>query len=869
MHQSPDHPAERPLGSAAKTVLVLSASAVILLCYVSYVVAMLLLALLLACEAVLLVAGARFGLAGFMGSIMRRHAPLLGILFRSFWLNQGTDYRLTIQRAEAPKLFALLENLSARLKIAPPHEVSIEMNSGAWVRLPGYRRGAGRTILGIGYDLLAGLSVSEVEAVMAHEMTHAKLVRRGLKHWLNAGLARTVRVASGLAEVVDAYRRAKVDFTVATALLHGAGALAGLAAGLVAKYSRQDEFEADRGAAELCGANPLRTSLQRLEAMQEKLARLPWPERVAQLQLDESFSRWLVRELALQPPDPAHEAPPEARDPFSTHPSLRDRIAALPAVTATARDDTPAIGLLAEPDRIADQLIAEIQRVLADQEQKDTRSLAKWLDKTQKSSGTDIRWQQLPGFVLVPAGVLVGIAGLLDRVSWPTETLALAMIAGGVWAWRLGRYRDRARLPVPAFAALKRAWQADAAKDLADREKQLEEDLKGQIAAERKQHRQITLLLTDGYAALAQCDYLRAHVAMRLVLARHHKSVEAALGMAVAAAGLHLHDQMGAMLQFLQKQTGFATPATCWGAAWALTLAGDWSSAEALLWRKHAQEPENPTFLALLAMAQLRRNKLQSAALNAGKAVALAPAETEPAKLLAEILLDAGRLRDAAKLLEPLESAAQTDPELAFLMVRLRLLQRAFDAARTWSAALRAATTSAQWLVRLVEAFATARSDEDATRSFNDALAAGFYPEAHLALARLASARRDKATARTHLAASLDLEKTVGEKGAGPLPLFNVILGAVVMLEEPRAGCRAWIATFPNGPAPATPAPLAKRSLLVHAPDQAAAEGYADVILSALQPARPPARASTLFWQPAPKDQQPVRPVRPGVVCVL
>jgi Zn-dependent protease with chaperone function len=259
MKKQPDFPTEQPRSGAAKIALLLSASAVILLCYFAYAVAMLLLAVLLAGEFALLVAGARFGLAGFMAKVMRRHAPLLGIFFRSFWLGKGTDYGITIRAADAPGLFALLEDLSSRLKIAPPHEVFVEMNSGAWVRLRGFRRGAGRTVLGIGYDLLAGLSTAEVEAVMAHEMAHAKLVRRGLKHTLNGGLARTVRVAGGLSELVEAYRRSKQEFFLATQWLRAAGGLAALAARLVAKYSRQDEFEADRGAAELCGAAPLRS----------------------------------------------------------------------------------------------------------------------------------------------------------------------------------------------------------------------------------------------------------------------------------------------------------------------------------------------------------------------------------------------------------------------------------------------------------------------------------------------------------------------------------------------------------------------------------------------------------------------------------
>lgn len=869
MSTPPPLSAERPLSGAAKATLVVSASSVILLCYASYLAAMLLLLLLLACETILAIAGARFGMAGFVINMMKRQTPLLGILYRSFWLGQGTDYRIAIQSKDAPKLFALLGDLSARLQIAPPDEVSIEMNSGAWVRLPGLRRGAGKTILGIGYDLLAGLSISEVEAVMAHEMTHAKLVQRGLKQWLNAGLARTVRVASGLSQMVDAGRQAKQASTLATLFLHCAGPLASLAARLVAKYSRQDEFEADRGAAELCGAEPLRTSLQRLEAMEEKLARLPWPERVAQLQLDESFSQWLIRELSTPTSSREHAIRTTVHDPFSTHPSLHDRIAALPASTSARRDEESGIQLLAAPDQIADRLMTEIQRVVAEQEQKDTQTISKWARKTQRSTSIQIRWQQLPSIPLMFLGIIFGVVTFADGFNPISALTALVLGAAAVWSWRLGRYKDNRTLPVPSFSDLKRAWQAEAPPNLAEREKQLESELTKTIAAETKKRRQIAVLLDHGYAALGRCDYLSAHVATRLALDRDGKSIEAALGMAIAAAGLQFYDQTGAMLGFVRDKVGFHTPATLWGAAWALTLLGDWEHAEAMLWRKHEQDPANTTFLALLALAQLRRNKLQSAAANTTRALAIDGNQTAVVTLLVETLLDAGRLRDAARHLEQLEPLARGDTELALLQVRLNLLRRRFDLARQWAATLRANDASPKWLIRLGTLFQNARLDDDAGSFLHEALQVGHYPESHLELARLATSRRDTAVARSHLLAALNVEKKLGEKATGPLPLFHHTLAALIQQEEPRSDCRAWIATFPSGEPPTTPAALSKRSFFIYAPDQTAAENYADTILVSMQPTNPPARAATLHWKPAPKDQQPVRPVRPGVEYVL
>ena len=74
-------------------------------------------------------------------------------------------------------------------------------------------------------------------------------------------------------------------------------ALTRRAARLVATYSRQDEFAADRGAVELCGAGAIRSALGRLEVLDEAASSLPWSERLARLQPGEAFTAWLVSEL--------------------------------------------------------------------------------------------------------------------------------------------------------------------------------------------------------------------------------------------------------------------------------------------------------------------------------------------------------------------------------------------------------------------------------------------------------------------------------------------------------------------------------------------------------------------------------------------
>src|SRR5262249_44607461 len=150
------------------------------------------------------VGAARVGLGGRAARLLVPPGEIVGVLARNLWLRRETVYRLPLDRGDAPALFDMVADLAQRMTVAPPREILLEMNAGAWVLLGGFGRGSRRTRLGIGFDLLVGLTKSEVEAVIAHELSHARLVRRGFSRWLNKGLARVVRTASELSARADA-----------------------------------------------------------------------------------------------------------------------------------------------------------------------------------------------------------------------------------------------------------------------------------------------------------------------------------------------------------------------------------------------------------------------------------------------------------------------------------------------------------------------------------------------------------------------------------------------------------------------------------------------------------------------------------------
>lgn len=861
-----DHSSERPLAGSTKLSLIAGAGAVILAFYVFAVSAVVLLLLVFAVELGLLLVLLRFGLSGVMVRQMQKHTPLIGIVLRSFVLRKRAEFRIALKREEAPGLFTLMEGLSARLQIVPPRDVALEMPLNAWVQLKGYRQGKGRTLLGIGYDLLAGLNVAEVEGVLAHEMVHARQVRRGFSRWLSKGLGRLTALAGELHAEVDRYRRAKTTARLAGSLLKLADRFARLGAWLVATYSRQDEFEADHGAAVLCGAAPVRSALRKLDRLETKLARLPWSQRVAQLNSGQPFSQWLVNELAVDANDSTdHSA--AVFNAYSTHPLVRDRLAALPAEDPDGPRScsAPGIGLLAEPDALAEKLMAEIQRTLVEQERKDSAKLRQWARKTR--GGADIRPLQTIPLLLGPvgfigAGMVWAYYGLLQGSVVLVATLGLCVLL-----FRVGRYRDGVMLPVPDFSALKTTprptFDAQAWLEV---QKPIEAEFKALVVGKAKRKAKEALLVAECYAALGRCDYVRAHVAARVCQELQLESVEATLGMAVASAALSQGGAMSTALTRLRKSTGLHSRSVVWGVAWAMYLCGDFAAAEGFLDQAIEARPHESTFHAMRAVCRYRRGKVQSAIVSARESCAPVPPSKEHAKVLIDLLLTGGFIREAEEQLAALETEIPNDTELQLSKIECLLLKRCVDAADALAEALARTCTDKHLLVRLGGLYENAREDLKAARYYGQAIEAAHYPEAQLGLARLALHRQDKEQARAALLATLDTEKALGQKGQAPLVFFLDVVAMLRSLRNADANCSAWIARFDGQSAPVA---FRNVALVVWAREMTEAKAYVAEITGAIQPNAPPPLPGSIAWEEAPREQQPVGPVHPGIHGVV
>jgi tetratricopeptide (TPR) repeat protein len=637
----------------------------------------------------------------------------------------------------------------------------------------------------------------------------------------------------------------------------------------VAAYSRQDEFEADRGAADLCGAAIMRSALIKVESLGNVAARLPWRERVARHHSAEGFSRWLVKELAT---DDSTQPPGDAPDPsnkYSTHPLLRDRLAALPlaVVSASGAVDRTGSGidLLAAPDTVAAKLIAEIEKLVLDEEQKDRKQLKRWLQKAR--SARQMRPLQVFGVLLVLFGV-VGGGGfwLFNHLSPGLAAFVLFFAGSGVLLHRKGRYREGLSLPVPDYSLLKRSWdEARETEDVREVQKRVESELTALVASERKARKKASILAARSFEALAQCDYLRAHVAGRMCRALDDKSVDGALGLAIAAAALHQGQQAASVLGLVQRSTGFSTPPSLWGGAWVFLLSGDWARAEALLEGAVEQAPGEPTLVTLLALCQSRRGKLQSAIVTARKACSPKPRNKEHAKLLIGLLLDAGYVAEAKARLLKLEPELRSDTDLIIAMVRLNVMQGNFDAAEEWTRLLKQVAAGANSLITVGEHYEVARRPDDAAVFYQQAMLLGHYPDALLGLARLEASRQNKDQARKHIFSAVDVKKPLGSKALGPIPLFHRIIVQLLALQDPVPGCRAWTATLTAS----TPEALINKTLLIYAAGTSEADGYLQSLLRAMQPGSPPVLPGTILWREARGEQQPEGSARPGIQCVL
>ena len=301
---------EQPLPAARYGLFLFVATLLILLFYAFS-------ALFLVCGALLWVALVLLSFAlsyyglGITWNIVHALGASLKAVARGLRLGRGVDFHLTLAREQAPQMWEIIEDLSARIGVAPPNEYVLESGTNAYVMLRGVAMGRGKTRLGVGFDLLAGLTEAQTRAVMAHEIAHAKYVRRGYQGFLMRGLFRLSRCAGALEAMRDHEENHKLARFTARVISALPAWLSKTAGKLIAACSRYDEFLADRISAEICGPAPCREALLAVNVVAHQADKIGYRERLLHLEREGGYVGWLRDKL--RAPDDAKRLEIEAR----------------------------------------------------------------------------------------------------------------------------------------------------------------------------------------------------------------------------------------------------------------------------------------------------------------------------------------------------------------------------------------------------------------------------------------------------------------------------------------------------------------------------------------------------------------------------
>lgn len=583
----------------------------------------------------------------------------IGSVARGLRLGRGVDFHLILTREQAPQLWAIIEDLSARINVAPPNEYVMESGTNAYVMLRGIAMGRGKTRLGVGFDLLAGLNEAQARAVMAHEIAHAKYVRRGYQGFLMRGLFRLGRCAGALEAIRDHEENHKLARFTARLISALPTWLSKTAGKLIAACSRYDEFLADRISAEICGPQPCREALMAVNVVAHQADKIGYRERLLHLERDGGYVNWLREKLKM--PDDEKRLEIEARalerahrHELSTHPALPDRLAAIDTVDsvgdAAVLPGASGLDWFQNAEAVGAQLLRHIEETAADEEAKATKSLAKWMRKQGRGQGGAALLNNNRVGAALALFVGVGLAIFLFQflkslwdmgargseiwiIGALTALVPLVALFGAYDLWRRAPARI-GQLPIPHYAhynaarlhqrdvRVERNQNFDARKSLSDAQKnalqaQDEENEAQQNIARGAQLRELApefdkpnlranFYVCQGYEALARGDIDGAAHCARLVCEIEPTRDEATLISRVCAAARGWQGSGNAQTKGIADKHGIGGR---WALIWIALSEDETSLAEALLLELLRVRPKNATLRALLAQCQLRNGK--------------------------------------------------------------------------------------------------------------------------------------------------------------------------------------------------------------------------------------------------------------------
>jgi heat shock protein HtpX len=259
--------------------------------------------------------------------------------------------------AEQPRLFEQLRQVAHATGERMPDEVFLVMGWTAFVAQRGGVLGIGsKRVMGLGLPLLNSLTVDELRAVVAHEFGHFHGGDTKLTPWI-------YKTRCTIGRTISALKQNDGLFMHRPFLWYGTFYMR-----VTQSVSRAQELAADRLAAEVVGRGAIEEGLRKVHRFGPGFEHYFHSEFVPVVnagrlpRLLDGFERYLSRpgwDAFLSRFGADDQPHVRKTDPYDSHPSLHDRLAALERVRATMRavDSRPSIALLDDLSELERKLL--------------------------------------------------------------------------------------------------------------------------------------------------------------------------------------------------------------------------------------------------------------------------------------------------------------------------------------------------------------------------------------------------------------------------------------------------------------------------------------------------------------------------------
>ena len=252
-------------------------------------------------------------------------------VLRGLWVKLKPPAGQTVKREEAPKLFALLDEVRAALNCKPFYQVLIinEINAGVYQvpRLGVF--GWHRNYLALGLPLMQMLAPDEFKAVLAHEFAHSSRGHGRFGNWL-------YRVRRTWAQTFEQMAKRRTRFgAIVFKFLNWFWPIFN---GHAFVLARANEYEADACSVRLAGAEAAAHALIRTRVDSAFIGEKFWPNIFARAndEIEPPANVMLTLNQSLKNGPAAEDAARWLRQSFSvetnnadTHPCLKDRLRAI------------------------------------------------------------------------------------------------------------------------------------------------------------------------------------------------------------------------------------------------------------------------------------------------------------------------------------------------------------------------------------------------------------------------------------------------------------------------------------------------------------------------------------------------------------